>query len=1448
MIDNERAIGRRELREKYIRAVVENNDFQNIIETESGRSSSVDYLDTCEDTSKETVKEFPEETKEELFEEEKEKETFVENERNSIETERKEATRAADSSTASGDDSNDDHENSSDQKGVARREESATRIGATTSATTPGTIDGRNENAPVGEWNSLPLLVERLRAALELSLGGRRDDETPALLEDSGVDSEEDFRIRNSMELALGSCKQPELLKKDLKFLEDLLLSDIQTALSRLKETLERIDVAALAKHGAASDPTSKLQLLRLVSSLLSRLQVAEETEKTPSAEKVPSAEKIPVLPSTSLSRKRRGTRHTIGVSAEELAKARKWLEEERNVLPLQDIASVPKEQKEQCVPSNGVNVVVDKKPEEIRDKCTKDAINQRQLLEDKNKEIRDNCALRGIQQVDVSDSKAVGESSMNQSQYRTNNFHDKENNGNSIQDSEERGRVSKLAAVLRQRAELVSSGGKYGASNKFSAKKTKIKRANTIDIPSYLKLQAESLGHETTGCVSLRKPINVGDKTFNSVNVIVPSLQPKTENDRKFLALISRNNEAPAVAPVVPFKTLGQTKAIDMSSLTNENWNSRFSNIKTNFDKPSIAEDRENKSSLKARANKMFPGATQTQVYPNTGPNYSHQVPKVDTSSGFRHAPSSPFRKIEKSSPVPSSKVPTSYHWPKSAPLPTNTLKEKARMMFDRENTQPSSKTSRADLEKPSFPRPPWIEHERNENRANGTVTENGKLDYRSFCKQFAPFVGKTSSTESKKLEEQHQRELAQRDRVPGIVDGKISFKVVPDKLVQTHQYPAMERRGSKEKFEAMKSGKGHGHTVNTFSDTVLRGSSSVAVQTGINEEYQDEGRSFKVVPRMSKGQNLTCSNAAVQTSYESDVPMISINDTVDKQWRPLYYEQSDPGQASEDRQRFVLDHNQNYHTVSSESEFNSSAVPSTVNVGQVASEQAVRESMPFQGVQSYQERTENPAKNYQSEDTDNQDYSSPFVSSTLSSYKQSGGESDAPELKVTDWSPETTSFPDDQNIQNQDISPEIGVVTRYTCAIATVASSVDSPEPRSEEVALDSRGSSSPSPSQWSWSRSRPPTNETITSEDEIRRHNLLQQSLVRRLQNEITTLNDQPHHYPTSNLGQHLTVDHNQSKSSTHSPNFVQSHQQPTYNQTVSAVQGHQQQSYSQSTTIASGYQQQNYSHPSVIQNIPRPQQNYNKPANFDQPSGSQGSSRFAKYLTPVPQKKPEPTRAHSPGPVTANRVNALREAYEQSPNSQPKPIQKERSPIPNGINPIDSSDEYLVSCATKPSRSIVLSKSESWHQLALSTSYPRAPKVNVPAATPSAPHSSHPKPPKPRSPSSQKLRSKQFEASSMADSVKKMEDKIRQYFDHPAETVETKESMKHRRSPRFASKGMVGLSRSRTMPGISDGKLRLSIPEPQQVPLLNVNTADVDKVFDDLFEEATRTDNQ
>ncbi|XP_076387283.1 uncharacterized protein LOC143264342, partial [Megachile rotundata] len=479
---------------------------------------------------------------------------------------------------------------------------------------------------------------------------------------------------------------------------------------------------------------------------------------------------------------------------------------------------------------------------------------------------------------------------------------------------------------------------------------------------------------------------------------------------------------------------------------------------------------------------------------------------------------------------------------------------------------------------------------------------------------------------------------------------------------------------------------------------------------------------------------------------------------------------------------------------------------------------------------------------------------YSSSYVPPALYDYDHPDDTLDVPEQKAPDWPNDASTFPDDQNIQNQDISPEVGVVTRYTCAIATVASSVDSPEPRSEEVAADSRTSSSPSPSQWSWSRSRPPTNENTTPEDEIRRHNLLQQSLVRRLQNEVTSLNDPP---PHQNYGQHLTV--TQPKSFNHPAgqptSFTQSQHQPVNvaqsHQSPNLAQSHQSpnlaQSHHQPANLAQSHQRHSpnptQSHQHHSPTLQSHQRNFDQPANFDVP---QGASRYGKFLAPVPQKKPEPPPSHSPGPMTVNRVIALREAYE-TPNTPPKPLHKERSPIPNGATPNDSSDEYLVSCATKPSRSIVLSKSESWHQLAISNSHSRAPKPNQ-AQTSAFSRGAHPKPPKPRSPSSQKLRSKQFEASSMADSVKKMEDKIRQYFDHPADHVEAKDSLKNRRSPRFASKGLVGLSRSRTMPGLADDKLRLLIPTTQQAPLLNVNTADVDKVFDDLFEEATRTDSQ
>lgn len=92
---------------------------------------------------------------------------------------------------------------------------------------------------------------------------------------------------------------------------------------------------------------------------------------------------------------------------------------------------------------------------------------------------------------------------------------------------NEEQSQVTKLVAVLRERAELVSASRCNVNNNKFVAKKSKIKRANTVDIPSYLKLQANSAAAcDNSGCVQLRRPIQMGDKVTSNAtnNVVMPS------------------------------------------------------------------------------------------------------------------------------------------------------------------------------------------------------------------------------------------------------------------------------------------------------------------------------------------------------------------------------------------------------------------------------------------------------------------------------------------------------------------------------------------------------------------------------------------------------------------------------------------------------------------------------------------------------------------------------------------------------------------------------------------------------------------------------------------------------------------------------------------------------------------------------------------------------------
>lgn len=1332
---------------------------------------------------------------------------------------------------------------------------------------------GNDPGVTVGEWNSLPILVERLREALELSLtsGCRRDggDEPTAtslaVSEGSGPDR---TRARRSLEQALLDGHEDEPKKDELKFLEDLLLSDIQTALSRLRETLERTDVATLAKHGGVSDPTSKLHLLRLVSSLLSRLQVPEEKEKaeTEGDENGKSigaqSGVIAALPG----RRRRAVRHTIGVSAEEIAHARKQLEESSaDLARLNDQVSARR--RESLLPASRNATSNDRHVEEIHDKYTKDVINQRQSLRDKNKDSReDTSAYRSLipTQIAYADRPDTinGELNLHQTRRRgsVDSYQEKESDDEETairKASEEQSRVTKLAAVLRQRAELISANkcnnNNNNNNNKFTVKKSKIKRANTVDIPSYLKLQAERL--DNPGCVLLRRPINVGDKvTANTSNLAIPSFHPKTENDKKFLALINRNNEPQAYNAAPGFvKSFGYTKTTDMSSLTNENWNSRFSNIKTAFDKPSPANEMENKLSPKPQSAKRFPIAPpQTMNKKTPISDKAHNgfpfanVSKVD--AGFRHAPSSLFRKIEKTQRP---KSPPGYHYQRdNAPPPGNTLREKARIMFDRDSnvcqSQPLARfNAKEDSQRSSFPRPPWLEHtdRQIEGKSSNTVTENGRLDYRLFCKQFAPFVGKNTGIPESKTSRNNEESRCKRNEhvAPssekvGVVDGKISFRMYPEKesqyrpneprrvaIEERTDRDKFDHRSEKDTFEPVVVRDNKNSTGNGFvGNATLRGSSSVAVQTGVHgDHHPEEARVFRVIPRVSTGPPSTCNNASVQTCDQPEIEfkeqwtMPRCDDTIlDSRYRP-----------AEDSKHFVLDHNRNYRIIVDDIPKNKTLPLVNKNVYDLVEEDTVRTPDPMEklplptifGYQSPEQREQIFHTNPQHEDCllskpvmDNrsqihQDYPT-YVESNVDPFQENQMPNvTSREIVEEDFSYTNGVLPEEQNIQNQDISADTGVVTRYTCAIATVAST-DIPELRSEPET-----GTTPTPSSSLQIRSRPIDNESITTEDEIRRHNMLQQSLVRRLQNERVMLNNDHHVNQSDNFNQ----------SSDFNPLLN------TFNQSSKCLS------------------------PEVPKKLELPRR-LEPPRRLESPRKLESSKK------PELSKKPEPKRPKYPPMVSGgllsvapsstfgptNRVTALRGQYEL-----PKPgtERKERSPIPNGA--MDPSDEYLVSCANKPSRSIVLSKSESWHQLALSKGSPRPSQIDDSPQPLNQGASYLPKPPtKPKSPSSFKMK-KQYEASSSSISVKRMEDKIRRYFDNSTtndNTAEMRDSKNRRFSSRDSTtKGPIALSRSRTMPGISDGSLRLLISAPQ-IPAINLNSAEVDKVFDDIFEEATKND--
>lgn len=168
-------------------------------------------------------------------------------------------------------------------------------------------------------------------------------------------------------------------------------------------------------------------------------------------------------------------------------------------------------------------------------------------------------------------------------------------------------------------------------AMNKFALRKMKMKRANTIDIPKE-QLVELNLNHGYNDTV---KNNYMHDKTVNEIRQTItsncnseldknhlPEFHVKSSNDKKFIAFLNKNSDENHSSYVNPLKTtLPVQKA---------NWSNKFGNLKNSFEHSDAAP--------------------QIPV-----------SPRLSKKNNFTHAPTSPFKVVQSGNKPP--QVPNGIH-----------------------------------------------------------------------------------------------------------------------------------------------------------------------------------------------------------------------------------------------------------------------------------------------------------------------------------------------------------------------------------------------------------------------------------------------------------------------------------------------------------------------------------------------------------------------------------------------------------------------------------------------------------------------------------------------------------------------------------------------------------------------------------------------------------------
>ncbi|XP_046604504.1 uncharacterized protein LOC124297469 [Neodiprion virginianus] len=1438
----------------------------------------------------------------------------------------------------------------------------------------------------------------------------------------------------------------------DLKFLEDLLLSDIQTALSRLQDTLRRVDVGTLTKYNSTLDSTNKLHLLRLISNLLSRLKVPEELSVEPS-------EKASKPAQGTGGKRRRANRHTIGVSAEEIAHARRLLDEKnignevlpsplspctaqaKPVIEAQVQPPVEKPAEETFVRKSGAQQVPPPPPpklktfEQVREKHIKDAINQQQTAYyNKNKDFyKENVYCQHSSSPPPEIGSTEGNVVLLENVIKRAEMPRKEEREFQPAEDEEYSN-HQVPAFYQQPV-----ASKY---NKFVAKKSKIKRANTIDIPSYLKLQAENFGQNQSA--ALRRPIDIGDKSLGSNANIIPAFKPKTDNDRKFLALINKNNDTAPSNSKLPFKSFNYRQPDNVD----KNWNNRFSNIKTTFDKPasqlvSPATDENSRvtGNSESSSRRSFSGTSDSgesdEVVVGTLrlPYTTQPKPK---QSGFTHAPTSPFQRIEK--PANRSENASIF---KSGYLPkggSNSLQAKVKI-FNQENggqtlaapisivaqnknkfnkmndLQSRYETAERKVAKNLNPQhgsatisdPLNLSQSRSDNTVRSYLPGNRNVissklivnanvngDEQAAVKHQYPYIGypgnTTKITKADKVPRNEERTeyYGQLQNVNSYPPKKIeeaeppvrtsSHSFMMQKIANEHNNyenkPKVNQRYVNEALrlkENKEEKPGHIHTplkshyikaagtrenynnssniaplqnhhprvqivkrqppVQTFNNLNSNQNSnkrlsqdysspeykpqqviypqplneavtrlnSIPVQSNMASKTQENSivyedsmtrnlasRANAVSNQLSEANNKPASSI-IEPNYPSHPhgfyrPSNTYNVQYSAQPRRDTTTHRQPGDYTNQSNSVKIAKLPEEHThaddprgLSGSYETNTSR---TMAKSQQDNEHLQANKLPTRNntsinykdsdyipYQSYKTRKEfgsnmdanlrnsyPETKHYYNHDhahnpTQNErTHNDQMVSSSSSSLGENNPDKEIQMYVTEPETPDVASIEvfrdqrmllEDENIQNQDISSE-GIVTRYQCAIATVATTPESSEPDLSEVpfpnpklynmevsAYPSSTNDHMSVSYGGYNDRKKPSvevnDESADAFDEIQRHNYLQQQIINKLQNDADNSNNKNQDYPRRKSLEKFKWDDKKSSEVDETVN-----RRSSYYEKINPL-SHFPFGKSQPSPPAAVVVKQ-HEEPVIESNNTLEKINM-----FEEKSLLPLSSTARQRFRPLSIPKFEKPKDFPPPKINVVTPSKVVQ--------QLKSDNKDSGIISSSTNMIDSSDEYLMSCANRQSRSIVLSKSESWHQLALS-------RGNLQPPQPGAPNPLL-KPPKSKSPASLRL-SKQYEAPLASDNMKRMEEKIQRYFNSPTNVPSSESSNNNSRreskSKRHFSSSKknhsstgggvgVGLARSQTMPHLYENdKL-----------LLDENT-DVEKAFDSLFKEATRTDNR